>query len=164
MSKFNDLYMLGANELAAYTKDFGPQQIAAGFKMEDWNLLVQDECWTKEEQLKFASILSNACSMTLRVAGLAPVPLPAAYVAATICKLCAPCNRLVAAQSAPRAFDSRSALGFDGASEERPVGAAQMMALVEYFSAKDFAALAAFPVSEVVAAAVAAQQDLIDAQ
>lgn len=162
MSKFNDLYMLGANELAAYTKEYGPEQIAAGFKMEDWNLLVQPECWTKEEQQKIAAILANACSITLRVAGLAPVPLPAAYVGATICKLCAPCNRLVAAQSAPRAFDSRSALGFDGESIERPVGPAQMMALVEYFSSADFAALAAFPVSEVVAAAVAAMNGPVE--
>lgn len=157
MSKFNDLYMLGANELAAYSSEYGPQQIAAGFKMEDWNILVQEECWTKTEQQKIPAILANACSITLTVAGLAPVPLPAPYVAATICKLCAECNRLVAAQSAPRAFDSRSALGFDGVSEERPCTPAQMMALVEYFSSGEFAALAAFPVSDVIAAAVAAQ-------
>lgn len=163
MSRFNDLYMLGANELAAYSPVYGPEQIAAGFKQEDWNLLVQESCWTKEEQQKIPAILSNACSITLRVAGLAPVPLPAAYVAATICKLCQACNRLVAASSAPRAFDSRSALGFDGESIERPVTPAQMMALVEYFSSAEFAALAAFPVSEVISAAVQAQNDALEA-
>lgn len=160
--KFNDLYMLGANELAAYTQEYGPDQIAAGFTQEDWNVLVQDDCWSKTEQQKIPAILSNACSITLRVAGLAPVPLPAPYIAATICKLCAPCNRLVAAQSAPRGFDSRSALGFDGESLEVPATTYQMMALVEYFSSADFAALASFPVSEVVNAAVAAQQALVE--
>lgn len=158
MQNYNDLFLLGANELVAMTKVYGPDQIAAGFTEEEWSLLTQEDCWTISQQRKIKSVLASACSITLAIAGLPPAPLPGAYVAAVICKLCAPCNRLVAANQAPESFDARSALGLVGESIEVITSQAQMYALVVHFSSAEFAALSSFPVSEVVNAAVEAMQ------
>lgn len=156
--QYNDLFLLGANELAAMSKQYGPDQVAAGFTQEEWELLTQDECWNIAEQRRIAGVLASAVSITLNVAGLPAAPLPGAYVAAVICKLCSPCNRLVASLSAPASFDARSALGLDAESIEVITTPIQMQALVIHFSSASFAALSSFPIDEVIAAAVLAAE------
>lgn len=151
---FHQLFLLGANSLAVAPVDYGPEQQAAGFTKEEWDLLTATECWTKAEQMKVPSILSSAVSITLRTAGLPPVPLPGAYVAAVICKLVAPCNRLIAAASAPESFDIMSAVGLTGESQKIITSKEQMYALVVYFSSAEFAALGNFPVDPLVEAEV----------
>ena len=84
---FHQLFLLGANQLAVAPMVYGPEQQAAGFTIEEWDILTAQQCWTKAEQMKVSSILSSAVSITLRTAGLPPAPLPGAYVAAVICKL-----------------------------------------------------------------------------
>lgn len=138
---FQQLFLLGANQLVAAGTAYGPDQQAAGFTQEEWETLTQEECWTKAQQMKIASIIGGAVSITLRVAGLPAVPLPGAFVAATICKLCAPCNRLVAASSAPESFDALSASGITGEPVEIITTKSQMYALVVYFSSAEFGAL-----------------------
>lgn len=155
---FQSLFLLGANQLVASGEEFGADQQAAGFTQEEWETLVQRECWTKAQQMKIASIVGAAVSITLRVAGLPPVPLPGAFVAATICKLVAPCNRLVAAASAPESFDVLSMSGMVGEPVQIITTKEQMYALVTYFSSAEFGGL------ENVALEAAAQELVIQQQ
>lgn len=143
---YSQLFLRGANELASAPREYGPMQQQAGFNSEEWNLLVQDECWSRAQQRKMASIVSNAVSITLNIAGLPAVPLTGAYVASIICKLVAPCNRIVAASCAPESFDAMSATGIVCQSEVKPTTREQMVALVCYFTAMGTEALGHFPV------------------
>lgn len=155
---YQQLFLLGANELAVAGAEYGPTQQAAGFTQDEWLLLTAPDCWTKSEQMKIASILANAVSITLRTAGLPPVPLPGAYVAAVICKLVAPCNRLIAAASAPESFDLMSAAGISAESVKIITTKEQMYGLVVYFSSAEFGALGSFLLNAGVQEAVLALQ------
>lgn len=159
MNTFHSLFLLGANTLASVVKTpYGPVQQEAGFTSDEWDLLTSVECWSKPEQMKMPSILSSAVSITLRTAGLPPVPLPGAFVAAVICKLVAPCNRLVAAASAPESFDVLSAVGLRSESVKVITSREQMYALVTYFSSAEFGALESFAIDDAIAAQVIADQ------
>lgn len=147
---FQQLFLLGANELSVAGIAYGPVQQAAGFTEDEWLLLTQDTCWTKAQQMKMPSLIANCVSITLRTAGLPPAPLPGAYVAAVICKLIAPCNRLVAAASSPESFDVMSASGIAGEPMEVITTKSQMYALVTYFSSAEFGALEGFGIDEAV--------------
>lgn len=158
MNSYQTLFLLGANVLASVARSaYGPIQQAAGFTKDEWDLLTGNDCWTMTEQQKMPSILASAVSITLRTAGLPPVPLPGAFVAAVICKLCAPCNRLVAAASAPESFDVLSAVGLNSESVKIITSKEQMYALVVYFSSAEFGALENFAIDD-----AAAQQVLLD--
>ena len=141
---FQSLFLVGANELASHGVEYGPEQQSAGFNKEEWDLLQKETCWTKAEQRKIPSALTNAVSVTLQTAGLPPIQLPGAYIAACICKLVNPCNRLVACISAPESFDALSASGITGPSEIKITTKQQMMGLVTYFSSAEFGALESF--------------------
>lgn len=158
MNTYQNLFLLGANELATHTQEYGPEQQAAGFTKDEWDLLTADECWSKSEQMKIPSILSSAVSITLRTAGLPPVPLPGAYVAAVICKLVHSCNRLVAAASAPESFDVLSAVGLNSETKTIITTKEQMYSLVVYFSSAQFGALESFAIDSMVEAQVIAEQ------
>lgn len=140
-NSFQQLFLLGANQLVAAGTDYNEEHQAAGFTSEEWEVLNTKACWTKTEQQKIPSIIASAVSITLRIAGLPPVPLPGAFVAATICKYVAPCNRLVAAASAPESFDAMSASGIVGEPLEIITTKNQMYALVVYFSSAEYGAL-----------------------
>lgn len=155
---FQQLFLLGANQLVASGTAYGPDQQAAGFTQEEWELLTQPECWTKAQQMKVPSVLAAAVSITLRVAGLPAIPLPGAFVAATICKMCAPCNRIVAAASSPESFDVMSASGITGDPVEIITTKRQMYSLVTYFSSAEYGAL------ENVVLEAAAEQVILDQQ
>ncbi len=155
---FQKLFLLGANKLAVAGKEFGTEQQAAGFNKQEWDLLCSDECWSQAEQMKMGSILSMAVSITLRTAGLPPTPLPGAYVAAVICKLVAPCNRMVAASSAPESFDAMSASGLTEEPQDVITTQQQMYALVIYFSSAEYGALESFALDADMIAAVIEEQ------
>lgn len=155
---FQQLFLLGANELAAGNMEFGETQQAAGFTVDEWTLLTSDLCWTKSEQMKIQSIIANCVSITLRIAGLPPTPLPGAYVAAVICKYVAVCNRLLAAASAPESFDAMSAAGITSESVKVITSREQMYALVIYFSSAEFGALQSFKLDEMT------EESVLDAQ
>lgn len=138
---FQQLFLLGANQLVAAGTEFAAEHQAAGFTQEEWDVLTSPICWTQPEQMKIQSIISNAISITLRTAGLPASPLPAPYLAATICKYVAPCNRLVAAASCPESFDAMSASGITSEPVEIITSKSQMLALVVYFSSAEFGAL-----------------------
>lgn len=150
MNSYQNLFLLGANELATHSHDYGTEQQAAGFTKDEWDLLTQDECWTKTQQMKVPSILSSAVSITLRTAGLPPTPLPGAFVAAVICKLVSSCNRIVAAASAPESFDVMSAVGLSTETKTIITSKEQMYALVVYFSSAQFGALESFAVDTII--------------
>lgn len=155
---FQSLFLLGANLLVSISKEYGPEQQAAGFTQEDWDTLTQEECWTKAQQMKLPSIISSAVSITLRIAGLPAIPLPGAFVAATICKYVAPCNRLVAAASAPESYDALSSSGINQEPLEIITTKQQMYSLVIYFSSAEFGALENAKIDAAVEQAVLEQQ------
>ena len=155
---FQQLFLLGANELASSPVEYGTEQQNAGFTRDEWELLTAAECWSKAEQMKIPSILANAVSITLRTAGLPPAPLPGAYVAAVICKLVAPCNRMVAAASAPESFDAMSASGLTAEPREVITTRSQMYSLVAYFSSAEFGALESFGLDKMTEEAVIADE------
>lgn len=155
---FQQLFLLGANQLVASGTEYGPDQQAAGFTQEEWELLTQPECWSKAQQMKIPSVLSAAVSITLRIGGLPAVPLPGAFVAATICKLVSPCNRFLAAASSPESFDALSASGITGEPVQIITTKEQMYALVTYFSSAEFGALENIALEAAVQELVIAQQ------
>lgn len=155
MNTFKQLFQMGANKLATAPQEFGAVQKAAGFTQDEWELLTTDEGWTQAERMKLKTLISNAVSITLTTAGLPAVPLPGAYVAAVICHLVAPCNRLVAAAAAPESFDALSAVGIHTVSTKVITTQEQMYALVLYFSSDDYEALSSFKISEEIEEAVA---------
>lgn len=159
-NSFHQLFLLGSNMLAVAGKVFGEVQQAAGFNKEEWDLLCLESCWTPAERMKMPSILANAISITLRTAGLPPVPLPGAYVAAVICKLVAPCNRLVAAAVAPESFDAMSAAGLTQEPVKIITTKEQMYSLVTYFSSAAYGALESFRLDEITEEAVLASQQV----
>lgn len=151
---FQQLFLTGANELATSSIEYGPEQQAAGFTQDEWDLLTTRTCWTKSEQQRMPNIINSAVSITLRTAGLPSVPLPGAYVAAVICKLIAPCNRLLAAASSPESYDVMSASGIQGTSTKVITTKEQMYALVVVFSSAEFGALSSWRMNEEIAQAV----------
>lgn len=131
---FQELFNIGAARLATLGKVYDVPHQAAGFTIEEWDLLTDDSYWTQEQQRQVGGVLGNAVSISLRLAGLAPTPLAGPYVAAVICSLVALPNRLVAALSAPATFNAVSALGVNTESEILPTTPEQMQALVMLFS------------------------------
>lgn len=155
---FHQLFLIGANRLATTPLAYGEEQQTAGFTQEEWLLLTSESCWSKSEQLKIPSVLSAAVSITLRTGGLPATTLPGAFVAATICKLVAPCNRLLAAASSPASFDAMSASGITAEPQVILTTPEQMYALVIYFSSAEFGALESFPIDDIIEASVAAAE------
>lgn len=152
---YQQLFLLGANKLASGVDNaYGPDQQEAGFTKEEWDTLTQPAAWSQAQRMRVPSILASAVSITLRIAGLPPQPLPGAFVAATICKLVAPVNRIVAAASAPESFDVVSAAGLTGESCDVITSKQQMYALVTYFSSAEFGALESFKLDAITEAAV----------
>lgn len=143
---FCETFLVGADELACMPAEYGVQQQAAGFTQEQWNLLTSKDLWTAAERDRIPSLLVTALSISLRVAGLPPSPVPGAYVAAVIAKLVAPCNRQVACHSAPESFDLMAAAGVTGTSQVVPTKREQLLGLVAVFSSGDFRSLAQFKI------------------
>ena len=126
---------LGAHALA---EEFGGKHAraykAAGFTEAEWNLLTQNEMWTAAERRRVRSILKEAIDVSMTLAGMAAAPLPAHYVAAVVTKLVAPCNRLVAAQRTPEAYDAMAASGHKQPIAIEMVPQETMIALVMAYS------------------------------
>lgn len=129
---------VGAEALAAkfggedgkWTRDMARH----GFTKEEWELLTQPECWNEKERRSVRSLLGEAINLSMTMAGMPAAPLPAHYVAAVISKLVHPCNRLVAAQRAPEAYNALSATGQKQAIEVEMVPQETMIALVMAYS------------------------------
>lgn len=128
------MFEAGALTLVSDQMDYTKRHAEAGFAKPDWDLLTQPEYWNADQARQVSSILAEACSISLRLAGIPAVPLPGQYVAALICKLVAPSNRLTAALRAPRTFEAESASGVSGPVAVQETSPEQMMSLVMYFS------------------------------
>lgn len=131
---YGQLFVAGCNELASAPKEYGSIHKNAGFNQDEWELLTQPECWSRQNYRQMASIIGNAVSLTLNIASLPAVALPAQYVAMVIVKLVAPCNRICAGHCAPESYDAMSAVGIVSQSEVVTTTREQMVALILYFS------------------------------
>lgn len=152
-----ELFATGCNELASTPKVYGSLHKNAGFNQDEWELLTQEECWTRNDARKMAAIISNAVSITLNIASLPAVALPGAYVAMVIRKLVAPCNRIIAAHNAPESYDAQSAVGIISQSEVVTTTKEQMIALVLLFTGFDID-LGHFPVDGITEENLIAEQ------
>lgn len=131
------MFCNAACTLGDHTTEYGVRQAEVGFTQSDWNLLTQDELWTPDQVRRVSDVITEACSISLSVAGIPAAALPCHYVASVICRLVAPCNRFAAAHKAPRSFDPIKASGIEGPSEDADVTVQQMIALVMFYSSQD---------------------------
>lgn len=155
---YQDLFMVGANHIASMGPNYGSDQQAAGFSEPEWDLLTDVTMWSRAQQKQVASAVRMAVSLTLRVAGLAPTPLPGVYVAAVICQLVAPCNRLVAAQAAPESYDAIAASGLFADTEVLPTTQQAMTSLIMMFSSGDYSSVQSARVDEIAENAAVDEQ------
>lgn len=109
---------------------FGARQAEAGFTKPDYELLCQHTYWSIDQRRRIPSILANAVSISLSIAGLPPVPLPGHYVAAVIVNLVHPCNLLLACASAPESFDAMAASGLIEPTDVRSTTHEQLQGLM----------------------------------
>ena len=128
------MFEAGALTLVSDQMEYTKRHAEAGFSKPEWDLLTQKEYWNAEQARGVSAILAEAASISLRLAGIPAVPLPGQYVAALICKLVAPANRLTAAIRAPRTFEAENAAGVTGPVAVKETTPEQMMSLVLYFS------------------------------
>lgn len=128
------MFEAGALTLVSDQMEYTTRHAEAGFSKPDWDMLTQKEYWNAEQARAVSSVLAEACSISLRLAGIPAVPLPGQYVAAMICKLVAPANRITAAIRAPRTFEAENAAGISGSVAVKETSREQMMSLVLYFS------------------------------
>ena len=160
-NSFQQLFLLGANQLAHLPVEYGPVHQTAGFKQQDWEILTQEEMWSKKQRMQIAAILAEAVSISMIEAGLTPTPLPGCNVAAIICKLVKPCNRMVAAEVAPMSYDAMSATGITAAPQEIMTETWQMKALVTYFSSAEFGALESFAIDKFAEQQAALEEEIV---
>lgn len=125
---------VGAATLASFGDQHTPQHASVGFSEAEWRLLRQDQPWTAPERRRIRSVLAEALTVSMTLAGLPGGPLPAEYVAAVITKVVHPVNRLLAAESAPASFDSVSASGLRSPAEVIFVERETMISLVQAYS------------------------------
>lgn len=121
--------MLAANNCVytQYHKEYGIAQA-------EWEMLTQDEPWTLSQRQQVRSQIAEVVNISLTIAGLPAMALPAQYVAAVIVTVVSPTNRFVAATRAPEAFDALAASGLNEAFEIRPVTIETMQSLVIAYS------------------------------
>ena len=124
------MFDLGALALGSLGKEHTARHAAVGFSAEEWELLTTEELWSSDQRRRVRSILAECVNATLSIAGLPPTPLPAQYVAAVICAVVSPCNRLVAAMRAPETYDAVAASGLSGPVEIEPSRQETMVSLV----------------------------------
>lgn len=132
------MFMVGAAALATPALQYKNIHKSNGISSEDWRILTLDVPWVKSERLKIPSILSAAINVSITLAQLPPTSLPAQYVAALICALVRPCNRLVAVSCAPETYDAVAASGIAGEYALQRITDQQMMSLVIAYSAEVF--------------------------
>lgn len=149
-SSFHELFLLGADALVAAGTEYDETHQAAGFSQSQWNTLTQKERWSPADADQVKALISHAVSCHMKAAGLPPTPLPAPFVAATIVKFVAPCNRFTAAYNAPESFDPMAASGLVGEPVDIIATRNQIYSLVQIISSEDYNILTNVKVDEVV--------------
>ena len=96
-----EMFRLGARELVRGIYSQFPE---VGLSKADYELLTKEGAWTFEEANKVKSIMVEAVGIVMTKTGLPPVDMPYQYVAAFICEVVAPANRLQACVKAPTSF------------------------------------------------------------
>ena len=124
------IFARGARTLVVAGREYGPIQSGAGFSKVNWDTLVQKEPWHPHQARGCTTLITEAVSISLTIAGLPATPLPGHFVAATIATLVSPANRVMAALKAPRTFDAQSASGLTGPVEILDTPPEQMISLV----------------------------------
>lgn len=135
VTNFREMFLRGCLELVA--ADFAELQtrgVAGRLSKSQWELATQREKWTESEAIASVSALQALLAQVMTASGLPPMQMPAAYVAGMICMLVAPCNRMVAATNAPRAFDVEAASGLHREIEIKETPREHMVAMVTFLT------------------------------
>jgi hypothetical protein len=127
-------FKIGAKQLAHAERLYTDLHKAHGIEETHWLLLTQDEYWTPDQARAIRSILANVVEVSMTIAGMPAIPLPAQYVAAVIAEIVSPCNRILACLKAPDTFDAFDASGLMGNFEVKEVKYEQMVSLVMAYS------------------------------
>lgn len=127
-------FKVAARKMAQDERAYTDLHKAHGIEESHWRLFTQDEYWTPDQARAIRTILANIVEISMTIAGMPAIPLPAQYVAAVIAECVAPCNRLVACTKVPDTFDAFDASGLIGTHEIKDVTPQQMMALVMAYS------------------------------
>ncbi len=125
-----EVFRNGALCLASKTMEYSETHRKYGLSKDDWELLTQKEPWNTSQRARVRSMIAEAVTISLTIAGLPAQTLPAQYVAAVIATVVQPANLLVASTRAPEAFDAMDASGMMSKSEVRSVTIEQMQSLV----------------------------------
>lgn len=124
------IFRQGALSLVTETMAYTKIHRQYGLSQDDWELLTQPEPWNVQQRQRARSIIAEAVTISLTIAGLPAQALPAQYVAAVIATVVRPANMLVASTRAPEAFDAMNASGIMSSTEVQPVTVEQMQSLV----------------------------------
>jgi len=133
MRDIHTAFRAGAVQLARGDA-YGELHRSYGLLEADWRLLTQEEHWNPDDARRIRSILASVIEVSLTIAGMPAVPLPAQYAAAVIAIVVAPANRVVACMKVPETFDAVSASGLFENFEVRRAKPEQMIALVVAYS------------------------------
>lgn len=126
----HNAFRIGAQTIARSEKEYTQLHKAHGIEQSDWELLTQREYWTPEQSQKIRSILANVVEVSMTIAGMPAIPLPAHYVAAVISEVVAPINQMVACVKAPDTFDAVDASGLLGTHVVKDMPVQQLMSIV----------------------------------
>jgi hypothetical protein len=133
----HELFQAGARVLTSKGRAHQAHFTEYGISQDDWDLLTSDTLWSSPEARRIPSILQACINAALTIANIPSQPLPGQYVAALICDVVAPPNRIVAASMAPDTFDAVSAAGVDQPVKIEPMRPEQMLGLVVAYSGSD---------------------------
>ena len=105
-----------------------------GIADQHMKMIRQHKLWNADERMQVDGILNEILNVSLNRAGLPQMELPAELIACMICKIVAPCNRLVAAVKAPAGYKGIKATGLTEEPVIESVDPQTMFAMVIAFS------------------------------
>lgn len=126
-----DAFVAGVDALV---RDLDDPGTFIGISDQHVRLIRQPHLWNSDDRMQVDGILSELLNVANARAGLPSMQLPAELVACLICRIVAPCNRLVAAQRAPNGYAGIKATGLVDEPVIESVSAETMFALVIAFS------------------------------
>lgn len=129
-----DIFRQGASVLCTPAMEYAEIHAQHGLTAEEWRIATSKDLWSPNERRQVRSVLGEIIQISVTIAGLPPVPLPGQYIAAVICSVVSPCNRMVAAVRAPESYDAVDASGLSGSVEIEPMAVEQMISLVLAYS------------------------------
>ena len=94
----------------AVSSGYNQRWATAGFTKAEYDTLTQSYIWGADQARVVPSLISEAVQISLTLANLPAMQMPAEFIAAVIVKYVHPCNYLIAAVKAPKGFNASKLL------------------------------------------------------